>query len=249
MMTKNHLITLTLAIVSGAMAPLTISAQEQDYNLQRQQDFSNLPEAKRSEYVKLLQKAQSLSSQDRIFDTLEKINEADKIFPDHPISLNLKGVSYMQMRNYDKATSIYQEALAKSPKNSSLRFNLAEIEFVSKNWQEAETQFMNLLESDYELSKTLIHICEFKILLSKLKLGKVEEATKMSEKYDRWDDTPFFYFSKAAIFQYEGKTPEARKLIADCITVWNNPSALHSWADTAKEYELFKNDFSAADAQ
>lgn len=239
---KYHLITLAVAIASSAMLPHYASAQEttkpSTYQVELWKKFTNLPEKERIEFTTGLTKAQNLFTQKRIFDTLEKTHQLNKIFPDHPAVTQITGACYVETRDFPKAKEIFSKLLALEPKSPSILFNLAEIEFVSKNWANSDKQFSSILQLLDDSNKELTRLCEFKILLSKIQLGQIKEATAIKDKYDRWDDSPFYYYSRAALLHHEGKSKEASKLIRECAAIWNDPAALASWADTVKEYSL-----------
>jgi len=200
------------------------------------QKFSNLPKEAREDFAKKLIKTQNLFNQKRIFDALEKINALDKIFPNHPAALNIKGACYMEIRAFKKANAIFSEILRMSPKNTNVLFNLAEVDFVTKNWTSAEERFSQIIPLLPEKNKAMIRLCEFKLLLCKLKLDKKDEAKALMEKHDAWDDSPFYYFSRAAIAYDQDDKTSAEKLLRNARYVWRNDAALAAWQDTLIEF-------------
>ena len=197
--------------------------------------FSNLPEKTRTEYSTKLIKAQNLFNQKRIFDTLQKIDELDKIFPDHPNALNLKGACYVELRNFEKASAIFKKVIRIAPDNVNVQFNLAEVDFVTKNWQSARDRFQKIIPL-LKRNKPMLRLCEFKLLLCNLKLGKVKEAIAIKDSHDAWDDSPFHYYATAAILYHSGKKKEAEKSLRDARYIWKNDKALSAWQDTMIEY-------------
>lgn len=244
---KSTPLILTFAIFSGILAgaqaqenkePETTTETKPINPMEKVwKDFMNLPEEKRVEFGEKLVKVQNLFNQKRVFDTLEGIDELDAIFPNHPAALNIKGACYVEMRAFDKARNIFNEILKLAPENANVHFNMAEIDFVTKQWQSAHERFeklVGILEGEHK--KAMKRLCEFKLLLCKLKLNKVKEAKELSQKYDDWDDSPFYYYSRAAISYHEDDKLEAAKMLRSVRYIWRNDAALSAWQDTLIEY-------------
>ncbi|MGB0991937.1 MAG: tetratricopeptide repeat protein, partial [Akkermansiaceae bacterium] len=165
------------------------SPKEKDPSLAVNRAFMNLPEKTRIEFGRNLIKTQNLFNQKRIFDALEKISELEKIFPNHPAALNIKGACYVEIRNFKKANEVFGEVLKIAPKNTNVQFNIAEVEFVTKNWTKAHDLFSKLipqLPSKTKRDKAMVRLCEFKLLLCKLKTDRKKEAIALQNKYDEW---------------------------------------------------------------
>lgn len=237
---KYHLTALAIAIATCTFSPEFVSAQANDTQTKHEQAFTNLPLETRQEFATNLQKTQKLFGQKRIFDCLDKIHHLEKIYPNHLTALNIKGACYIEIRDFDKAREAYKKGLEVSGgSNINIMFNLAEVDFVSKNWAASEKQFENIIQAEKQNNKNFTRLCELKALLSKIKLGKITEAKALRDKYDQWDDSPFYYYSRAAILSEEGKRKEAAKMIKQCLSIWNDQKALHPWQDTIQEYGMF----------
>ncbi len=205
------------------------------------QNFMNLPKAQRDEYSQKLVKVQNLFNQKRIFDALEKIDELDKIFPNHPAALNIKGACYVEIRSFKKANAIFEEILKISPDNTNVQFNLAEVDFVTKNWSSAHDRFTRLIPLLPPNNKAMIRLCEFKLLLCQLKTDRVRDAVALKDKYDAWDDSPFFYYARAAILYNEGDKLGAEKMLRNARFVWRDDAALSPWQDTLIEFGYIRS--------
>lgn len=244
---KPHITAILLSL--SLASPLAAQEMQEDQATEKKpatieeinQEFSNLPKETREDYAKKIVKVQNLFNQKRIFDALEKIDELDKIFPNHPAALNIKGACYVEIRAFDKANAIFTEILRSSPNNTNVLFNLAEVDFVTKNWESAEKRFEKIIPLLPAQNKAMIRLCEFKLLLCKLKLNKKDEAIALQDKYDSWDDSPFYYFSRAAIaYDAEDKT-RAEKLLRNARFVWKNDAALAAWQDTLIEFGYIRS--------
>ncbi len=213
------------------------------------QGFSNLPQEQRKEYAAQMTKAQNLFNQKRIFDTFQALDELDKIFPDHPASLNIRAAAYVEIRSFTKARALFEKALKITPNNQGLLFNIAEIDFVSKQWASAHDRFEKLVLNFPKGQKGMIRLCEFKLLLCKLKLKKVDEAKTLMNKYDEWDDSPFYFYSKAALLYHADKKDEANQEIRNAHIVWGKTKVLVPWQDTLFEFGYIKNIYTDGDEE
>ena len=82
---------------------------------------------------------------------------------------------------------------------------------------------------------------EFKILLCKNKLGKKEEVTILAEKYDFLDDSPFYYYAKAALAYDAKDLVKAEEWLATAGRIFQDPNVLAPWQDTLIEYGYIKS--------
>ncbi|WP_193210960.1 tetratricopeptide repeat protein [Luteolibacter marinus] len=212
-----------------------------------QQEFLNLPEEKRNDFAKLGNEAHRLFGQKRVFEALDKINEAKAIFKDSPELLTLEGACQVEFRNFDKAIELFKQADALAPGERNSLFNLAELHFVTKNWDAAEASLNKLLEMQEGEpdpgALQMFRLIEFKLLLTKIKLGKMEEATKLSTKYDYLDDSPFPYYAEAAIAFANGDEVKAESAMARGTRIFQNPAVLSPWQDTMIEFGYIKGFF------
>lgn len=212
-----------------------------------QQEFLNLPQEKREEFNKKLTEAQRLFGQKRVFETLEKAGEAAAVFPNSPDLLNLEGACQVEFRNFDKALVLFKKADELAPGQPSIIFNIGELNFVNKNWEAAETSLIRVLEmtgknpvgNDLQLAR----LVEFKLLLSKLKLGKKDEVEKLATKYDYLDDSPFPYYAEAAIHFAAAREIEAEAAMQRAARIFQDPAVLAPWQDTMIEFGYIKGFF------
>ena len=212
-----------------------------------EQEFSNLPKEKREEFIKKLAEAQRLFAQKRVFESINVANEAAAIFKNQTDLQVLLGACQVEFRNFDKAMEHFKEADKLTPGATNILFNIAELNFVTKDWAASEKNFEKVLSltskstisSDFQLAR----LAEFKLLLSKLKLGKKDEAVKLSKKYDYLDDSPYPYFAEAAILFSEDREIEAEGAMARGARIFSNSDLISSWRDTMMEFGYIKGFF------
>lgn len=211
-----------------------------------QQAFLNLPEERRNEFIKHLEESNRLFQQKRIFETLDEIAKAEKIFKDSPEIYNLRGSCYVEMRSFDKALADYLKALTYTKDNPSIEFNVGEVYFVTKEWKKSLEIFEKIfkaLEVPPVAANTLSlrRLVEFKILLCKKKLGMEKEAKAMAEKYDFLDDSPYYYYAQAAIAYDNNNLIKAEEWLAIANRIFQDPNVLAPWQDTLVEYGYIKS--------
>lgn len=216
-----------------------------------QQAFLNLPQKEREDFSNIFTEAQRLFSQKRIFEALDKLADAEKIFADHPDLHNLRGACQVEFRAFDKAMEHFRKADELQPGSPNIIFNIGEIQFVTKDWKACEETFTRVLDmvKDDPKQLPLARLVEFKILLSRLKLGKEAEATEMAGKYDFLDDSPYPYYAEAALHYHAGREIEAEAAIARATRIFQNPAILSPWQDTMIEFGYIKSFFGSLEEE
>ena len=82
---------------------------------------------------------------------------------------------------------------------------------------------------------------EFKILLCKKKLGLDDDVLILADKYDYLDDSPYYYYCKAALAYEEENLIEAEQWLARAKRIFRDPNVLAPWQDTLVEYGYIKS--------
>ncbi len=208
-----------------------------------QLEFSNLSEEKRTEFVNLFTEAQRYFTTMRMFETLEALNKAEKVFPNSVELLNLRGSCYVEIRSFDKAEVAFKRALEISPTNLSVKFNIAECMFVSRQWQAAHDKLQDLLKLMPDNAMMMSRLIEFKFFLCKKKLNLDKEALFLSEKYDYQDDSPYYYYTRAALAFDKKELVEAEEWMARANRIFRDPQIISAWQDTMMEYGYIKSFF------
>lgn len=209
--------------------------------MQNQQDFLNLPEERRKDFINHLGTASRLFQQKRIFEALESVEKARGIFEASPEVYNLRGSCYVEMRSFDKALQDFGRAAELSKDNPSIEFNIAEVLFVTRQWQKSLDAFEKVLLKIPEKSTALSRLVEFKILLCQKKVGRKDDAVILAEKYDFMDDSPFHYYAQAALAYDDKRLSEAEQWLARAARVFRSQDVLSPWQDTLVEYGYIKS--------
>lgn len=202
-----------------------------------QKEFTNLPEQKRIDFFKHLQEAGRLAEKKRIFETLEELYNANKIFEKSAHVHNMRGSCYVEFRDFTKARQAFDEALKLGPELIELHFNIAEMEFVTHNWKPCLEKMEDTLKRLPDDSIATRRLVEFKIMLCHIALNQNDEANKMAEKYDPIDDdSPYYYYAQAALCYRDKDLIKAEQWIQIANRVFQNQAIISPWQDTLIEY-------------
>ena len=203
--------------------------------------FLELSDSKKKSFTEHLFEAQKLFNQKRIFECLDALTEANLILPNHPNVLNLYGACYVEFRDFKKATRTFEKALKEQPEDVNVLFNLAEISFVTHDWNEALKRFEKIQTVYAEKLTTMQPLIQFKVLLCKLKLGKVDEVRKEVETFTFKEDNPLYYYGNAAISYYDDEAVKAEEWLGRARRVFGGGAALAPWQDTLIEFGYVKS--------
>lgn len=175
---------------------------------------SEKPEQK---IASLLSEAQALQGRKRYVDAFAKLDEAEALAPSHAEVYNIRGAIYMAapVRDLNKAREQFNKARTLKPEEMPPYFNLAEVEFVDGKWPECEKAFDGMLTRFPKLPTGVRHLITFKKLVAQVKQNKLEEAEKLlAASFTFMDDTPAYYFGKAAIAFQQKNEKEANDWLA-----------------------------------
>jgi tetratricopeptide (TPR) repeat protein len=162
----------------------------------------------------LLMDVRKLTSQNQLQQALERLVEAEAIKPDSPVVFNARGSVYTSMKDYAKAREAFEKAEALNPTGFEPRFNLTELDYVQGHYEQAAESFTKLLDIHATLPVAVRSLVQFKILVCKMKVGKLTEAEELLKTYAFKDESPASYFSKASIALQKGDRATANDWLA-----------------------------------
>lgn len=170
----------------------------------------------------LIEEAHKLQQKQDSFGALQKLDEADAISPGSAVIANVRGGIYTAppLRDYAKARECFEAAEKLLPAAFEPKFNKTELLYVERKYAEAEAAFAKLLTDFLKLREDIRHLIQFKIIVSQLKQGKAAEAEKNSAGFTFMDDTPAYYYTKAAFAFQKPDTDEARKWTAKAAKIF-----------------------------
>src|SRR6266481_58925 len=181
---------------------------------QRRASLPLMTAAERTEKTKAIARSKFEQSQQafrqRDFPAaLKLVDEADKVDPNQPATLNLRGEILMQQGKFDDAEAAFKKAAKLDPKLRDAQYNLAQIPFKKKEYAKARDRFETLYKripgGDKNQAAELI---KFKIYMTLLMEGKESRAHSMMEEFQFTGDTPALYYAQAG---WEYKHNNAQK--------------------------------------
>lgn len=168
---------------------------------------TNSPATQLDKAPPTLEKTAALYSQGKSDEALATVNA---ILDKDPKNINayiLRGAIYSQKQVWDQAEKDYQTALQMAPKNDGIRYDLADLKFKQKQFDDARLAFTPLQANhDPEVSDLI----KYKIYLCDLLGGHDDVASKELDVFNQAGSNPSYYFGNAAWSLVHKKTEEAR---------------------------------------
>ena len=163
-----------------------------------------------SELETMLQRAARELDANHFDAARRELDAIDARQPDLAPTQNLRGVVLMREGKYGEAEAALRKALEIKPGFWDASFNLAEVPFLQRNWTEARRRFEELLAgTSDQLPEPTSQLIQYKILLTFVLEGEEKKGENILGKFELSNDTPAFYFSKAALALQHGKQKEA----------------------------------------
>lgn len=161
----------------------------------------------------------------RLQESLEKLNEVEKITGDFHIITNMRGAVFTKMRDFKSARAEFEKAilLTKDQPRENFHpcFNLAEVNFVEKKWPAARAAFTELLSKDTVPDAGTRRLMEYKVMICYLQEKQLEAAIGQLEKFDQYDnDSPAYYFGKAAVAFSKDQKEEAEEWLGSATKIY-----------------------------
>ncbi len=190
----------------------------------------------------LIEEVRQLQQKQQSNEALRKLDEADAISPGSALIANVRGSIYTAppLRDYVKARECFELAEKLTPDAFEPKFNKIELLYVEHKYAEAETAFTKLLVDFVKLREDVRHLVQFKIIVCQLKQGKVADAEKTSAAFTFMDDTPAYYFTKAAFAFQLPDADEAQKWISKAEKIFK-PQDNAVYLDSLMEAGWLKN--------
>lgn len=210
--------------------------------------FSNLKQADRDKYYKLKKEAFDFFGNRRSFEALMTIYKMMEIFDKDPQVYTLLGSIEMKFRNFDNARTYYLKTKELSNSDNILRFSMAEIEFCTNNWKKSLEKFLELKKQfNNKANNNLVQLVDLKIVLCHLAMSKttkeqvkekhLEDAKALAGEASHLQDSPYYYYSKAALAFYANDQDTAHQFLKSVRTVYSTtPQILSEWDDTFIEF-------------
>jgi tetratricopeptide (TPR) repeat protein len=163
----------------------------------------------------LLRQAFQLMGQGQFDVAMDKVNAALRAEPQNPAAYELRGNIDVEKKAWDQAEKDYLTALAFNGKSVSVKFNLAEIDFMQKNYDAARSGFV-ILEHDPDMGD----LATYKVFLCDLFGGHEDVAAKEFDAFNQVGSNASYYFANAAWSLYHQKTEDARGWLTSAARIY-----------------------------
>jgi Tfp pilus assembly protein PilF len=179
--------------------------------------------------VPMLKQAYGMLTKGDMDGALQLTDEAVKNNPKSFAALTLRGMIYSQKKQWTSAEGDFAAALAIDPNNLVVKFNLAEIRFVQKQYDVARTRFLPLAKDP-----VMGDFAQYKVFLCDLLSGNEAQARKELDVFNAAETHPSYYFSNAAWDLYHKNPDDARSWLISAANIYI-PSKNQFYASPLKD--------------
>ena len=162
-----------------------------------------------------LMEAVRLQEQDKLDDALAKVNAVIRSVPRNANAFSLRGNIYAEKKLWDQAGQDYRSALQFDGGNVQAKFNLAEIDFIDKKYDDARPAFLALTEDS-----TMGDLASYKVFLCDLFGGHKSVATSELDAFNQVGSNASYYFANVAWSIYHKKTADARSWLGSARRIY-----------------------------
>ena len=173
-----------------------------------------------------LQQAAQLFEQRQYDAALNKATAAIQDIPNNPAPYALRGTIYADKKYWDQAEVDYQTVLQLDNHNVEIRFDLAQIRFEQKRYDDARSGFAVLVQD-----AGMGDLAAYKVFLCDLFSGRDDLAERELSKFNQDQSNASYYFANAAWNLRHKKLVEARDLLVSAKYIYT-PEKFQAYADS-----------------
>ena len=164
----------------------------------------------------LLHEAMEALQDKQIDEALAKVNTVIQLAPQNVDGYGLRGGIYAEQKDWEKAIQDYQKILQLDPNNAQAKFNMAEIAFLQKKYDEARPGFI-AMEKDPNLGE----LATYKVFLCDLFGGQADTAARELQAFEQVGSGASYYFAEAASSLYQKKPEDARGWLTSAANIYS----------------------------
>jgi Tfp pilus assembly protein PilF len=127
----------------------------------------------------------------------------------------LRGAIYTRKKQWPQAQADFNAALQLHPENMIAKYNVAEVQFMQKNYDAARPQFVALLGNS-----EVGDIGTYKVFLCDLLGGHEDVAAKELEVMNQKAENPSYFFSNAAWSLYHKNIEDGRSWLTSALHIY-----------------------------
>jgi hypothetical protein len=184
--------------------------------------------------IPLLRNAMGLMRENKFDDALPQIAAAIKANPKNITSYVFRGTIYSQRKMWPQAQQDFNAALQIDPTNVAVKFNLAEINFMQKNYDLARAGFAVLQDNPEAGGLDLGDLAKYKVFLCDLLGGHEDVAAKELSVFNDAGSKPSYYFANAAWSFAHHQPTEAVGWLSSAMNIYS-PQKNNLYSQTLKD--------------
>ena len=188
------------------------------------------------EHSKMLKEAEALFHKRDIAGALTMLDDAPAALKIDPGFLNLRGACHVEKKDFKAALADFEEATKKDPDNPGVQFNIAEMHYVTKRWDEAVKAFQLVKAKPGGVPANLSALVDFKLMLCEEGRGNAAEFERLANANLKEADTLLAAYTKAAMEFRAGKKADAKVTIAAANKKFPDRSETSPYYDTMIEF-------------
>jgi Tfp pilus assembly protein PilF len=150
-------------------------------------------------------------------EALRLVDSALQIDPRQASAYDLRGAIYVRNKLWDRAEQDYTTASTLDPTVSEYKYNLGEIEFMQKAYDDARPRFTLLLND-----KDFGDLAAYKVFLCDLLTSHEERATTELAAINKTEENPSYYYANATWDLTHNKIKDADDLIDSARQVFDS---------------------------
>jgi predicted Zn-dependent protease len=148
---------------------------------------------------------------------LDKVNGVIKLNSQNKQAFLLRASIYAQQKQWDKADYDYEVALVNDPNDAIAKFDLAELKFMQKKYDDARPGFAKV-QGDKELGD----FAAYKVFLCDLFGAHEDVAARELEAFNHVGGNPSYYFGNAAWDLAHNKTEDGADWLKSAARIYAN---------------------------
>jgi tetratricopeptide (TPR) repeat protein len=150
------------------------------------------------------------------------LDHALQLYPNSTGAYVLRASIFTQKKEWPQAEADFKAAQKIAPTNVVLKFNLIEIQFMQKKYDEARPGFL-ALEKDPDVIKQepdMVDFAAYKVFLCDLFAGHEDQAKKELDVFNDAMGDPSYYFGNAAWYLVHHQLDKAREWLLSASRVY-----------------------------
>lgn len=218
---------LTLTLFAALFTP--ISAQDVDTQLQDLPewllDFSNVEPREKEAYIEEFRAAKTAYVLSDWVGCELHLNNCEMIFKGNPSIWNLRCSALIEQGRLTEAAEELQRAQKALPNDDVTLMNTANLYLAQKEYASSIEHISAILDNVPYSQESLRDTLTFRLVLCHLMLGQEAEAKELVKDKGPLNDTPLYYFSKAALSIFKGDRKAAMQSINSCNRIFAKTAA------------------------